>query len=156
MWHRACACFCKPNVTQHIIYSRAKILTHHSKSFWRAAGTNTPLNTMHDLVFVTSANCCIRISFTSVIKYPAGNLAPLRPAVRRSVCACERVTEPCDSLSLSKIGDEVLAHLIASSMRACGCRVRLGIHNVPVCVCMYVCVRVLVALALLIFLIDVA
>ena len=41
----------------------------------------------------------------SVIKCPGGNCASLCPAVWSSACACVRVTEPCDSLSLSKIGD---------------------------------------------------
>lgn len=77
----------------------------------------------------------------SVIKYPGGDCASLCPAVWSSVCACVRVTEPCDSLSLSKIGDEVLAYLIASSMRACGCM------SIADCVCgatMSLCVSVCV------------
>lgn len=45
----------------------------------------------------------------SVFKCPGGNCALLCPAVWSSACACVRVTEPCDSLSLSKTGAEVLA-----------------------------------------------
>ena len=71
-----------------------------------------------------------------MIKCPGGDCASLCPAVWSSVCACVRGTEPCDSLSLSKIGDEVLAYLIASSMRACGC---LGSYDVPVRVSVCIC-----------------
>lgn len=63
------ACCYEPNVTQHIIYLRPKIPAHKIiQSNLASCRQNAPeYNASIDLVFVTSANYCIRISL-SVIK----------------------------------------------------------------------------------------
>lgn len=57
----------------------------------------------------------------------------LCPAVCSSVCACVHVTEPCHSLSLSKIADEVLAYWLPQVLSE-HARCVLGTTTCP-CVC---------------------
>ena len=125
-----------------------KIVAHYSKSFESSCGHKYPTR-IQCIYWPCLCYFCKLLHqnfFMSVINCPGGNCASLCPAACSSECACVRATEPCDSLSLSKIGDEVLAYLIASSMWACGCMSvqdcvwGAALSQVCVCVCLCVCV----------------
>lgn len=139
------ACSHKPNVTQHIICSWPKDCCALFKVIRSSCGHKYPTR-IQCIYWPCLCYFCKLLHhnfFMSVINCPGGNCASLCPAAWSSECACVRATEPCDSLSLSKIGDEVLAYLIASSMWACGCMcvqdcVRgAAVSQVCVCVCVW-------------------
>lgn len=87
------------------------------------------------------ANCCSGASAWVLLHNPGDSAWAVS-----CLCACVHGSEPCCRLSLSEIGDEVLAYLIASSLWPCGWRSLQTVLKHPHCaigflMCLCVCAQ---------------